>query len=175
MISATHSNHPLAAVTPDSSASSPMTDALNRIRQAQMRITKPRVAILESLQTHEGPITIEQIHHEVGEDMCDLVTVYRCLTAFEEIGLVRRSYQHTGTCLYELTINTPRHYHIVCKSCRKTERVEYLSVENMERMLEDRGYTQLSHVIEFFGICPACQQAATVRSEPSAIPVLASC
>jgi hypothetical protein len=27
-------------------------------------------------------------------------------------------------------------------------------------MLQDRGYTQISHVIEFFGVCPACQKTS---------------
>lgn len=172
MISATHSNHPLATVTAPCRSDSSLNDALTRIRQAQMRITKPRIAIIETLQKCSGPVTIERIHQEIGEKICDLVTVYRCLTAFEEIGLVRRSYQHTGTCLYELTINTPRHYHIVCKSCSKTERVEYISVEGMEQMLTERGYTQLSHVLEFFGVCPACQQKAPSRLSIPAMPAI---
>jgi Fur family ferric uptake transcriptional regulator len=52
----------------------------------------------------------------------------------------------------------PRHYHIVCKSCGKTENLNYFSVDGMERMLTERGYTQLTHIVEFFGVCPTCQQ-----------------
>ena len=36
--------------------------ARNRIRNAGMRITKPRIAIIESLLRHAGPISIERIH-----------------------------------------------------------------------------------------------------------------
>ena len=28
--------------------------------------------------------------------------------------MVRRSYLHNGTCLYESTLGAQRHYHIVC-------------------------------------------------------------
>lgn len=137
-----------------------------------MRITKPRIAIIEALQNYEGPVTIERIHQAVGEKVCDLVTVYRCLTAFEEIGLVQRSYQHTGTCLYELTLNSPGHCHIVCKSCSQTERIDYPALDGIGRVLEERGYTQLSHVIEFFGVCPSCQQVSTNRlRQNTAAPV----
>ncbi len=170
MISATQSNHPLASVTGSVPAESTLDEARNRIRQARMRITKPRIAIVESLHRHEGPISIERIHQDVGIGVCDLVTVYRCLAAFEELGMVRRSYLHNGTCLYELTLGTPRHYHIVCKACGSTDRVDYFPVEGIERLLQERGYTQVSHVVEFFGVCPKCQQAIPVRNATPALP-----
>lgn len=163
MIAATQSNHPLVAVSPQDPAVSPLLEARARIRNAGMRITKPRIAIIESLLRHAGPISIERIHQEMRDKMCDLVTVYRCLAAFETLDMVRRSYLHNGTCLYELTLGSHRHYHIVCKSCGNTDRVDYFSVEGMERILLDRGYTQVSHVVEFFGLCPACQKSATAR------------
>src|SRR3981189_2213992 len=106
MISATQSNHPLAAVASLAPADSALDEARTRIRQARMRITKPRLAIVESMQRHEGPVSIERIHQELGTAVCDLATVYRCLAAFEQLGMVRRSYLHNGTCLYELTLRT---------------------------------------------------------------------
>jgi Fur family ferric uptake transcriptional regulator len=170
MISATQSNHPLATVASPTLRESALDEARTRIRQARMRITKPRLAIIESLHRHEGPISIERIHQELGAKVCDLVTVYRCLAAFEQLGMVRRSYLHNGTCLYELTLGTPRHYHIICKACGTTDRVDYFPVEGVERMLQDRGYTQVSHVVEFFGVCPQCQQTAPARNASPAIP-----
>ena len=164
MIAATQSNHPLGNIAKQGSGGSPLEEARARIRSAQMRITKPRIAIIESLVKHEGPVSIERIHQDIGVNVCDLVTVYRCLSAFVNLGLVRRSYLHNGTCLYELTLGPQHHYHIVCKACGQTERVDYFSVEGMERMLQDRGYTEVSHVVGFYGICPACQKATPGRA-----------
>ena len=163
MIAATQSNHPLASITSQRAPVSPLEEARNRIRDAGMRITKPRMAIIESLIRHEGPVSIDKIHRDVGDGVCDLVTVYRCLSAFENLGLVRRSYLHNGTCLYELTLGSPRHYHIVCKACGKTDRVDYFPVESMERMLQERGYAQVTHIVEFFGVCPDCQKVAAAH------------
>lgn len=170
MIAATQSNHPLAAVSGDSPVVSALNEARTRIRQARLRITKPRIAIIESLQRHEGPISIGRIYQQMGAKNCNLVTVYRCLSAFERLDMVRRSYQHNGTCLYELTLGAQRHNHIVCKSCGATERVDYYPVGSVERMLTDRGYAQVSHVVEFFGICPKCQQTAGSSRVAPAIP-----
>lgn len=170
MIAATQSNHPMGSITQPKPEGSALDEAKNRIRNAQMRITKPRIAIIESLNQHDGPVSIERIHLDVGSNVCDLVTVYRCLSAFENLGIVRRSYLHNGTCLYELTLGSQQHYHISCKACGKTEKVDYFSVEGMERTLQDRGYSEVTHVVGFFGVCPSCQHTAPAREMSPAMP-----
>lgn len=156
MISATQSNHPLASV--GKAHASIVDAACARLRQARMRITKPRVAILEALSRQSVPVAIEYLHAELNSRKCDLVTVYRCLAAFEEQGIVRRSFLHSGTCLYQLSLETqPSNYHVVCRQCQRIDPVDYFPVDAADRSLRERGYTQLSHVVEFFGICPACQ------------------
>jgi len=171
MIAATQSNHPLAhvAARPDENT---ISAACARLRQAQMRVTKPRIALLEALIRREEPVSIENLHQMLDKRSCDLVTVYRCLAAFEELGLVRRTFLHNGTSLYEFAhADRTRRYHILCKSCGKSEPVDYFSVEGMERMLTERGYTQLTHIIEFFGVCPTCSQAqAPARNTAPEIP-----
>ncbi len=158
MIAATQSNHPLATFTVARSVEASVNEACNRIRTAGMRVTKPRVSLVQTLLKLDGPVSIERIHQQVGVKSCDLVTIYRCLAAFENLGLVRRSYLHNGTCLYEQTLGSARHYHIVCKSCGKTDKVDYTLAEGVEQKLQDKGYAQISHVVEFFGVCQACQQ-----------------
>ena len=172
MIAATQSNHPLSGPGSQRTNESFLHEACNRIRNAGMRVTKPRVALVEALLKQEGPVSIERIHNEVGVDSCDLVTIYRCLAAVEDLGLVRRSYLHNGTCLYEQTFDAARHYHIVCKACGKTDKVEYAVAPDVEQKLKDKGYEQVSHVLEFFGICPECQQTAksVVRGNSVSIP-----
>lgn len=171
MIAATQSNHPLGPTSKASDALKPLELACGCLRTAGMRVTKPRTAILAALIHRDGPTSIDQLHQDLAKKSCDLVTVYRCLAAFERIGLVRRSFLHSGTSLYEITFGDPKHYHVVCKSCGTAERVDYFSVEGMERMLKDRGYAQLSHIVEFFGICPACQSAQASRVAAVKTPV----
>jgi|SRR6478736_1121439 len=165
MIAATQSSHPLAAVAGKDVRRGILEEACNRIRTASMRVTKPRVALVEALLTQAGPVSIERLHQVVGIKACDLVTIYRCLAAFEDLGIVRRSYLHNGTCLYELTSGTDRHYHIVCKTCGRTDPVDFTFTNDTEQKLQDKGYARISHVVEFFGVCPACQQAAKSSRE----------
>jgi len=168
MISATQSNHPLGEVLPPAERATLLEQACGRLRSARMRVTQPRVSILEALIRKQGPCTIEQIHQQLDRAACDLVTVYRCLAAFEQIGLVRRSFQHNGTSLYEFSVGVERRYHVACKSCGRTEPIEYFSVEGPIRMLEQRGFSEISHLVEFFGLCPTCQQTARRAALPAA-------
>lgn len=158
MISAAQSNHPLAPVSAPGDPVTCLEEAQSRIRAAGMRVTRPRVALVEALLRQPGPVSIEQLHQLVGLAACDLVTIYRCLAAFEDLGLVRRTYLHNGTCLYEQTIDASRRYHIVCRTCGHTDPVDFSLAPGVEQKLHERGYARVSHVVEFFGLCPACQR-----------------
>jgi Fur family ferric uptake transcriptional regulator len=104
------------------------------------------------------PASIEQIHGDLVPETCDLVTVYRCLAVFQEIGLVRLSYFHNGTSAYQITLsNEEPPYHVICKDSGK---IEELDAENtaqlrgvlgrIEASLRARGYECVSHIAEFF-------------------------
>jgi len=141
----------------------PMEEALTRIRGVQMRVTKPRMAIIRSMQQLDRPVSIERLHQEIGKDACDLVTIYRCMTAFESLGLVRRIYRHDGACMFELNLSQSRHSYVVCRTCGQTERVDSYHFEGIEQMLQERGYAQIDYMVQFFGVCTACQHSATAH------------
>jgi Fur family ferric uptake transcriptional regulator len=168
MIASTPSSHPLGSVKDLALSSSPIDLACARLKSAGLRITQPRVAILEALIHRNAPASIEQLHRDLASDACDLVTVYRCLAAFEELGLVRRCFFHNGAGLYEINLDDSHHYHIVCKSCGKVERIDAALTDATERLLRERGYDQVTHLVEFFGVCPDCRKKAV---EPSPVVV----
>src|SRR5690242_17677823 len=64
------------------------------LRQGGGRITKPRLALLESLADAERSLSpndlVERIHHQRGMPEIDLVTVYRNLDSLAELGLVHK-------------------------------------------------------------------------------------
>ena len=171
MIASTPSNHPLGQISDSSRAGSPLDLACARLKSAGLRITQPRVAIIEALIRRGQPASIEQLHQDLANDACDLVTVYRCLAVFEELGLVRRCFFHNGTGLYEINLDDSHHHRIICKSCGKVERIDASFTENTERLLRERGYEQVTHLVEFFGVCPDCQKKAAELDLSSASSV----
>lgn len=140
--------------------------ALARLKGAGLRITLPRMKILEALARQQQPRSIEDLHALLSPGCCDLVTVYRCIGAFEKAGLVRRALIHHGTALYSPTFGQTERYHVVC---RDSERVEALDeklslelrevVERAQDALRAKGYREVGHLLEFFGVAPAAPSA----------------
>jgi Fur family ferric uptake transcriptional regulator len=146
------------------------------LKSAGLRVTQPRLAILAALSRHSSPTSIEQIHTDVGSATCDLVTVYRCMAAFERIGLVSRAFFHNGTALFRLTCGEPERYHVVCKETNAVAELDAATsaelrraVEAAQETLRARGYTDVGHMVEFFGVAPS---SATLRSANVSVPVV---
>jgi len=146
---------------------SPIELATSKLKSAGLRITQPRIAILSVLSKRDQPTSIEQLHADVGPENCDLVTVYRCMAAFEEIGLVRRAFFHNGTTLYEINLGQPTRYHVVCKSTNRVDELDATTAEELRRTIEavqgklrERGYGDVGHIVEFFGVSPQSSRAS---------------
>jgi len=158
MISSTQTNNPLQGSSADANDTpSRLEVACARLRESGLRITQPRIAIIKTLIANKHPISIEQIHAELKIRSCDLVTVYRCLGAFEDIGLVRRSFYHNGTSLYHIADRKEAVYHIVAKDTQEirdldagTSAILAEAILKVEAQLRAEGYENVTHVLEFF-------------------------
>lgn len=157
MIASTQTNHPLAALSASMSRNQRLDEACSRLKDSGLRVTQPRVAILKELISQTGPVSIEQIHQNLSDAACDLVTVYRCLAAFENIGLVRRSFFHNGTSLYQLERAGAHDYHVINKADHTIEPLPMElagqlaeTIAKIEDSLRERGYADVAHSVEFF-------------------------
>jgi Fur family transcriptional regulator, ferric uptake regulator len=152
---------------PESAPPAPGPDPLlilatARLKSAGLRVTQPRMAILEALCRQSSPVSIEHLHAGLPAGACDLVTVYRCMAAFERGGLVRRAVIHQGTSLYQVSFGQAETYHVVCRS---TGSLAALSPEVSRELqkavakaceeLRGKGYREVAHMLEFSGVAPA--------------------
>lgn len=167
MISSTQTNHPLTSSNTSSSTGGALEQACGRLKAAGLRITQPRISILNALIKRSEPATIEQLHLDLKDSACDLVTVYRCLAAFEELGLVRRCFFHNGTSLYQIQLDDTPVYHVVSKEgsvldTLPAELSQELSavIAKIEAELESRGYTEVTNMAAFFANAGSRQPAA---------------
>jgi Fur family transcriptional regulator, ferric uptake regulator len=111
------------------------------------------------------------IHADLNTKSCDLVTVYRCLSAFEEMGLVRRSFFHNGTSLYQIGDNKESVYHIVAKDTREIHEIDAATsaqlantIKKVEDQLRADGYENVSHILEFFAKASTTELNTRVKS-----------
>ncbi len=153
-------------------AKTAVATATARLKAAHLRITQPRLTILAAMFRRSQPESIETIHEALGKSGCDLVTVYRCMAVFEEIGIVRRTYFHNGTALYSLRLDDAPHYHIVSKANNSVNELDPATALELNAALvavEDKlralGFTNVSHIAEFFGTAPIASRSGI--SDPS--------
>jgi len=134
------------------------TDLIQRLRAAGYKITPPRLAVLEVIQ-HEGehlnPNEIlaraQAIHAQTGR-----ATVYRTLELLTQLGIVRPIYVGENGPTY--IRSEGGHHHLVCSRCGRIIEFDRCAADEMGCELEARfGFRIHSHLLEFYGICPACQ------------------
>ena len=131
-----------------------------RLRRQLRRVTGPRQAILEILRRHPHPLTSREIFSSLPKGQCDLVTIYRAVHLLEEMGMVKRFDFGDGAARFELVRegDDGHHHHLVCTRCAGIVEIEDCSLTELEARIAHRnGFTAVTHRLEFFGICPACQ------------------
>ena len=130
--------------------------AVDKLRSKGLRVTDQRRAILKALSQSESPKSADETHAALPVDTCDPVTAYRCLEQFEKAGVVERGVRENGTKVYCLGHGHGHHHHLTCRKCGRTERIDLCMGEEMEKVAEGFGFTEVSHVMEVFGVCPSC-------------------
>ncbi len=137
--------------------------ALKIMQAGGLKKTQGRQLLLEFLVEEHGPFTVDEIFSGLKKHAIDRVTLYRCLTAFEEIGLVRRCEFGDGTSRYELQLDPEHHHHhIICKVCRKSESLEHCELPSFDKQARRLGFSQVTHSLELFGVCADCTVTAGV-------------
>ncbi|MCG7868810.1 MAG: ferric iron uptake transcriptional regulator [gamma proteobacterium symbiont of Stewartia floridana] len=131
------------------------------IRKAGLKVTLPRVKILEllenSAQRHVSAEDVYKMLLEKGEEI-GLATVYRVLTQFESAGLVTRHNFEGGHAVFELERGN-HHDHLVCVVCGKVEEFVDSTIENRQKEIaKDHGFEIVDHSLIIYGHCgnPKC-------------------
>lgn len=141
------------------------------LKNAGLKVTIPRVRILEILQqrqqtSEEQHLTAEDIYRELidaGSEI-GLATVYRVLSQFESAGLVRRHHFEGGQAVFELDTGG-HHDHIVCMQCGKVEEfVDDVIEERQKRVAQSHDFALNDHSLILYGECLRCDHADDRRN-----------
>ena len=132
---------------------------LKAIEDGPLRVTRKRERLLGALVTTDRPVSAAVLRDKAGLPESDLVTVYRTLEAFEKIGIIQRIPLEENGCLFELTEPDDHHHHFVCRECHRTERLDLCLANELEEQARKLGFTQISHLMEVYGLCEDCRPA----------------
>lgn len=140
-----------------------MSSENQELRKAGLKVTLPRVKILQILENSETKhLSAEDVYKaliEADEDV-GLATVYRVLTQFETAGLVIRHHFEGGHSVFELD-SVDHHDHLVCNKCGRVEEFfDEVIEEQQEKIATKFGFKITDHSLYLYGLCASCQKEA---------------
>jgi Fur family transcriptional regulator, stress-responsive regulator len=143
------------------------SDYAELLRVADLRVTRPRVAVLEAVHTHPHADT-ETIFGAVRAGLPEVSrqAVYDVLHALTAAGLVRRIQPSGSVARYESRVGD-NHHHIVCRSCGVISDVDCAVGEApCLTPSDDNGFALDKAEVIYWGMCPDCSASQDSRSHP---------
>ena len=133
------------------------TDFEGRLREASLRVTQPRLAVLNAVHTHPHSDT-ESLIGAVREELPEVShqTVYDSLHTLTAAGLVRRIQPLGSVARYESRVGD-NHHHAVCRSCGVIADVDCAVGEApCLHASDDIGFVIDEAEVIYWGYCPDC-------------------
>ncbi|WP_372499796.1 Fur family transcriptional regulator [Williamsia maris] len=143
------------------------TDLTEMLRGADLRVTRPRVAVLDAVFAHPHADT-DSIFTTVRTELPEVSkqAVYDVLGALTVAGLVRRIQPSGSVARYESRVGD-NHHHVVCRSCGTIADVD-CAVGDAPCLTASSpaGFSIDEAEVIYWGLCDACTPAHNSRSLP---------
>ena len=146
-------------------------DYAEQLRHADLRVTRPRVAVLGAVCSHPHADT-ETIFDSVRVDLPEVSrqTVYDVLAALASVGLVRRIQPSGSVARYESRVGD-NHHHLVCRSCGTIADADCAVGEAPCLTPSDPAGSLDGFIVDeaevvYWGMCPECSLIEASRSQP---------
>jgi len=127
------------------------------LKNGNLSVTRPRVEVINILNQKHGPFSAEELLDKLPPNTCDQATVYRTLKLLTTKGILKQVSSKDKIARYELATGH-HHHHITCNNCQKVEVIDDCLVGTLTKGLQQRGYSQITHDLEFYGLCQSCQE-----------------
>jgi Fur family transcriptional regulator, stress-responsive regulator len=136
----------------------PTTEDLEQLlRGADLRVTRPRLAVLDAVYDHPHADT-DSIIGVVRGNLPEVSTqaVYDVLRALTAAGLLRRIEPAGSVARYESRV-ADNHHHVVCRSCGAIADVD-CAVDYTPCLIasHDHGFSIDEAEVTYWGVCPEC-------------------
>ena len=133
------------------------------LRQHGYKLTPQRWVVIQAIASGQEHLTPTAIYEKVRQDhpSIGLVTIYRTLDILAKLRLICEL--HAGDSCRSYTISAPEyHHHLLCSKCGTVvDFIGYDFSELEQRLSLETGFKVEDHLLEFIGLCQACQKEAT--------------
>jgi Fur family ferric uptake transcriptional regulator len=134
------------------------------LRDAGLRVTRPRVAVLHALRELAHADT-DSVIAACRRELPDVShqAVYDSLRVLTAAGLTRRIQPAGSVARYEVRVGD-NHHHLVCRECGAITDVD-CAVGHVPCLTasDDHGYVVDEAEVVFWGLCPACSTRAPAQ------------
>ncbi|WP_224245026.1 Fur family transcriptional regulator [Hyalangium gracile] len=137
-----------------------LADFQEKIRNAGLRSTAPRVAVLRELEAATAPLSHADLVESLGDEGYDRVTIYRNLTDLTEAGLVVRADLGDHVWRFELKRATKAHSgthpHFTCTDCGTVSCLPEESVRITPAKGAPKALISRAVEVHLRGLCDRC-------------------
>ena len=135
---------------------------VHSLKEAGHRVTPQRLAILRELADTTSHPSVETVYAAVKPTFptTSLATVYKTVALLKELGEAVEIGFGDGSNRYDVRMPEP-HPHLVCMQCRRIIDADLEPLSHLtESLAQSTGFRILSHRLDFYGVCPDCQNTA---------------
>ena len=133
---------------------------MEKLRKAGYRLTPQRLAILKVLTTSNAHPSADQVHETVRRDFAttSLATVYKTISMMKKTGDILELEFSRNNNRYDGRTPLP-HPHVICTECGTISDPNSLETDKItKKIMEETGFRIVNHRMDFYGVCPRCQQ-----------------
>ena len=142
-----------------------------QLRAAGLKVTRPRLAVLEALARHPHS-DADAVHSAVTvETATSLQAVYVVLGALADAGVVRRIEPAGSSSRWELRVGD-NHHHVVCRVCDAVADVDCATGHApCLTPSETHGFRIDAAEVVYWGVCAECLAVGEVPAvHPESLP-----
>jgi Fur family peroxide stress response transcriptional regulator len=147
---------------------------VGRLREHGYRLTPQRIALLRLLAASDGHPSASDLYDQLQAQFptTSPATIYKTLNLLKELDEVLELGFSDDDNRYDGSRPYP-HPHLICVRCRKIIDPEVGIAEDLvqqmaQQVARQSGYRNISHRLDFCGVCPDCQQELAARNRANA-------
>jgi Fur family ferric uptake transcriptional regulator len=130
------------------------------LRSSQLKVTQPRLRVLEIIDTKKSAISQPELEKILGSEI-DRETLYRILASFEEKGILHKVFDLNGTATYAICSTEcstdhhhDQHVHFICSVCNSVFCLNEIASPKIQL---PPNFSLESISVNAVGICDKCQ------------------
>lgn len=132
-----------------------------QIREAGLRVTGPRVAVLTTLAAAPSPLSHGEIADKLADQGIDRATIFRNLQDLAEVAIVRRTDLGDHVWRYELAAGggahpVDGHPHFVCSQCGTVACLSGTSITVKAPRAAPVNVRKGAFEVQLRGVCDGC-------------------